>query len=178
VAPILARHLSAALTQWEGRWPQSRQLPERITRVLNLSLAVLLTVAVGVWARRQLQDTTLQEHIDRQIPTAAFDWLAGGAPRENLFNSYNWGGYVLWRLFPEYASFVDGRTDVFSERVLEDYVRAWSAGPGWSEVLEAYRIETVLIEPEAPLAQVLDASGWSQVYQDEAAVVFRRQAGP
>jgi hypothetical protein len=175
-APMLSRHLSSSLERYQSVWRPSRPLPEKVTRGVNLFLAVVLTLAAAAWGSLQLQPHTQGSHVARLVPKGAFDWLASQPLPGNLFNSYNWGGYVLWRLYPEYLSFVDGRTDVFSPEILDDYLEAWSAGENWQTVFEAHRIETVLVEPAAPLARVLRMAEWSVVYEDDQAVVFRRLA--
>jgi hypothetical protein len=175
-SPILCRHLASALERWQNLRPSSRPLPDRLTRVVNLALASTLTLAAGVWAGDQLGAPTLEAHVDRHIPTSAFEWLAARPAEGNLFHSYNWGGYVLWRLYPEYSSFVDGRTDVFSPEVLQDYVTTWSAGPGWEAVLDEHDIRVVLVEPASPLGPALDTAGWAAVYEDEDSVIYRRTA--
>jgi hypothetical protein len=179
-APVLSRHLSSTLERWRGLGWRSRPLPEALTRWINAVLAASLTLAAAGWALLQLDESTIDRHIDRSVPRAAFEVLVQNPPMGNLFHSYNWGGYVLWRLYPEYPSFVDGRTDVFSPQVLADYQEAWMAGPRWSQILETYRVQVVLVEPAAPLAQALRLTGWSIVHSDNQAILLRRpeaQAG-
>jgi hypothetical protein len=89
-----------------------------------------------------------------------------------LFNTYNWGGYVVWALYPRYLSFVDGRTDLFGDEILQEYLQAWRAEPGWPEILARWRIRVALLEPNAPLARALDEAGWTSAYRDELAVVL------
>jgi hypothetical protein len=176
-APILSRHLSSTWDRWSPLLQRSRPLPEAVTRPLNFVLAALLTVAAAGWAILQLDASTLQRHVGRLVPVEAFDRLAVQAPPGNLFHSYNWGGYVLWRLYPTYPSFVDGRTDVFSAEVLDEYQAAWAARPTWSLVLDKYDIDNVLVEPQAPLAEALRLSGWVIAYEDPQAILFRRPGG-
>jgi hypothetical protein len=173
-APILSRHLASTWDRWSPLLRRSRPLPEALTRPLNLVLAALLTLAAAGWAVLQLEASTLQRHVGVLVPVEAFDRLAEQAPAGNLFHSYNWGGYVLWRLYPTYPSFVDGRTDVFSAEVLDEYQAAWAARPTWSQVLEKYDVDNVLIEAQAPLAEALRLSGWDIAYEDAHAILFRR----
>jgi hypothetical protein len=173
-APTLARHLASSVGRWPWILPKSRPLPEAVTRPVNLLLALALTVGVVAWGALELDPETIGRHIDRQIPRQAFEQLAQQHPPGNLFHSYNWGGYVLWSLYPDYPSFVDGRTDVFSAQVLDEYLEAWAARPGWAAVLDKYNIDNVLVEPVAPLAQRLTLSGWIETYRDDQAVLLRR----
>jgi hypothetical protein len=36
----------------------------------------------------------------------------------NLFVYYDWGGYAIWKLYPEYRVFVDGRADLYGDELL------------------------------------------------------------
>ena len=93
--------------------------------------------------------------------------------KASLFNTYNWGGYIIWELYPEYLSFVDGRTDLFNDEILEDYLLAWKGLPGWELVFDTWDVEVVLIEPWAPLRFQLESQGWQIDYEDDLAIVLR-----
>jgi hypothetical protein len=109
---------------------------------------------------------------------AAVDWIRDHQPPGPLFNSYNWGGYILWALYPDYLSFVDGRTDLFDDAILEDYLLTWRADPGWEEVFARWGIRLALLEPRAPLVVALRAEGWAPLFEDDQAVVLGRPGQP
>jgi len=67
---------------------------------------------------------------------------------------------------------VDGRTDLFDDELLRSYLTAWSGQPSWQALFQKWGIRLVLIEPEAPLASVLQSVGWRVLYQDALAVVL------
>ena len=81
---------------------------------------------------------------------------------------------MAWALYPDYLSFVDGRTDLFGDEILEGYIKAWRAEPGWQGYLDRWDIGVILLEPYAPLALVLKDAGWEMRYEDEMAVVLTR----
>jgi hypothetical protein len=81
----------------------------------------------------------------------------------------------VWALYPDYLSFVDGRTDLFDDEILGDYLKAWRADPGWEDVLETWDIRLALLEPGAPLVDELRDKGWLQLYADEQAVVLAEE---
>ncbi len=91
-----------------------------------------------------------------------------------LFNSYNWGGYVLWRLYPNYLSFVDGRTDLFGDEILDQYFNLWLAEPGWEGELEKWDIGLVLVEPYSPLAHALQGIGWITQLDDSNSILLTK----
>ncbi len=171
---MLSKHASSALEPILNARSGRDQLPERFTRVVNLLLFFLLLSASLVKVSGPLSTGVNEESLQSRMPVAAFTFLKRRRPPAPIFNSYNWGGYVLWDLYPRYRSFVDGRTDLFDDEILEDYLRAWRADEGWQQVLDAWNIQTVLIEPEAPLSDVLQRNGWQRIYSDDQATVLTR----
>lgn len=170
----LARHGYGALLPVIERLPESEDLPDRLTRPLNAVLLVLLVLATFIKVRVPLQAQTTREAIADTLPVDAVTYLQEHPDLGTLFNSYNWGGYVIWRLNPDYLSFVDGRTDLFGDEILDAYLQAWRADEGWDQVLDSYAIDVVLLEESAPLSSALSAAGWEQVYADSIAVILVR----
>jgi len=42
---------------------------------------------------------------------------------EGSTNTYNFGGYLMWRLYPAHKVFIDGRIHLFYGQFFEDYMR-------------------------------------------------------
>jgi hypothetical protein len=71
---------------------------------------------------------------------------------------------------------VDGRTDLYDDAFLRDYLSVVWAQDEWEETLNRYGINLVLIEPQSMLARLLaERPGWKQVQQDSMAAVFVRK---
>lgn len=171
-APMLCKHGFDAIKPILKRREQGRNIPESVARILNVVILLLMILAVGVNSLLHLGDEFIQEEVSEQIPVRAVVNMRDDKLYGNLFNSYNWGGYIIWSLYPEVLSFVDGRTDLFNNEILGDYLTAWLADPGWEEIFQNWDIKVVLLEIESPLAKVLSISGWNVVYKDEQAVVL------
>lgn len=106
-------------------------------------------------------------------PSGAAEYLRREGGNGRLFNSYNWGGYLIWRL-PERPVFIDGRADVYGDALFADYLRVWRAEPSWSEVLARWQVEWVICERGVPLATLLESNpSWNKVYEDGTAVLYR-----
>ena len=90
-----------------------------------------------------------------------------------MLNEYNWGGYLTWFL-REYPVFVDGRTDLYGDDILGQWITVIQAGQGWQAILDKWKIRLILIEPGRPLAVVLPQAGWKMLYQDAQAIIFSR----
>jgi hypothetical protein len=94
-----------------------------------------------------------------------------------IFNYYDWGGYFIAKLYPQYRVFIDGRTDLYGK--LMDTFSDTARGQGnWQEALEKYQVRTVVVPPTSGLAGLLRLdAGWKKEFEDEQAVVFVRTGG-
>lgn len=172
-APILARNLWDWLqTRGWDRFFEFRTGQTRGAQLLNW--VFLLLVGLASVARIALVVTNQTTVEQEKIPTAAVDFLQAQVVKGELYNSYGWGGYLIWRLYPRRV-FIDGRADVYGDAFIEEFLRAYRANAGWAGTLERYNVGTVLIEPDAPLArQLAQDILWKRVYEDKVAVVFQK----
>ena len=69
---------------------------------------------------------------------------------------------------------MDGRTDLYDDEILTQYLTVVRAQHGWNAILEQWQIQTVFIEPNAPIRELLIAVGWTVSYEDAQAVILRR----
>lgn len=176
-APIITRHAQPLLeagARWLNLRNLSRPFPPAVQRALNIVLYGLL--AVGIIAKLSLVfPASANEKAFREtLPVDAVQYLREERPAGRLFNSYNWGGYLLWAL-TEYPVFVDGRTDLYNDEIIGEWLHVVRADPGWEKILERYGVNVVLIEKGSALERVLGLTpGWNLAYQDEKAVIYQR----
>jgi tetratricopeptide (TPR) repeat protein len=193
VAPLLADGLQSAVQEaWSG-WPRAWDLAGRLRRALpsfwpivtsaRTPVAVVafgLLVGVGAgWIGflDPIANPFLQDLNERRYPRDTIAFIKGERLPAPLFNAYAWGGYELWRLYPEYRVFIDGRTHVYGREVLQDFLEVTTLGPRWRDVLDKWNIQTVLAERRSQLTQVLLAvGGWRPIFAEREAVVFLREA--
>lgn len=92
-----------------------------------------------------------------------------------IYNEFRWGGYLLYRAWPEIPVFIDGQTDFYGEELTREYVRIRGLGRGWRELLDKHAVRWALIPPDAPLNQALtETTDWASIYSDSTAVVWVR----
>lgn len=170
-APILSRHAAALIGRYRwGQRPLSRGNPLINWIILLLILgAAILKALVPVLPAAQAQAEA------KILPVPAADWIVANRPAGKLFNSYNWGGYLLWRLWPDYPIYADGRTDVYPNAFLQEYLQIVTGQKDAPALFDERGIRTVIIEQESPLAAQLVKSGlWQENYRDEKAAVLTR----
>ncbi|MBW6472749.1 MAG: hypothetical protein K0B14_06465, partial [Anaerolineaceae bacterium] len=89
-------------------------------------------------------------------------------------NSYTWGGYISWKI-PEMRIFIDGRTDLYGEKLIQDWIEMVNGGNTWREKFELYDINCVFLEQERPIINLLADYGWHVIYSDELSIIMTNQ---
>jgi hypothetical protein len=112
---------------------------------------------------------------DVEYPVEAVNWLAENPQPGHMFNYFPWGGYLIYRLWPEYKVFLDGQM-IYIEPLVRDYEKIINATPGWEETLTQYNIQWVLVPDNEQVVQaLLQDPGWQILYEDSTAVIFARK---
>lgn len=173
--PVLTYHLDSVLSERGWVLRTVKRVTPRMAR-LNIALLCAIIFAAAAKVLLVMEPITMQEAIDQTLPVHAVDHLRENPPDGNMFNSYNWGGYLVYAL-PEHPVFVDGRTDLYGDALVNEYRLTAIGGNIWRETLEKYDINFVLIETGSGLAlNLLDEDGWRLDYSDDFASIFVRES--
>ena len=112
------------------------------------------------------------------FPVRAVDWVQAHPMEGQAFNDINWGGYLLYRLWPEQRVFIDSQTDFYGEQFTRQYAEILAGTDGWQSQLQDHDVSWVMIIPTSPLADRLQRdAGWHVAYRDSMAVIFLRNPG-
>jgi hypothetical protein len=127
-----------------------------------------------------------------KVPQGAADFLALHHVTQPMFNTYEYGGYLIWRLWPGQRTFIDGRA--LSESVFQDYARilynhdASDGLPSGEDLLNRYGIQVIvmntfeyasgLVYLLAPALADPAQTAWKLVFNDPQALVFMRTPPP
>ncbi len=167
-------------------------------RLAGIRPAVAGAVLVGTAAALPLGGYQFRPGlgIDRlQIPVAATAFLEAEDPPGNILNTYKFGGWLTWRLFPETRIFMDGRNEVFLELAWR-LDRAKRDSHEWRRMLDELDVghallgyadrplRVRLVDPEGGPDRVVERpytaaqfprSSWALVYFDDTAMVMVRR---
>ena len=188
-APILTSSLIPAMAAWQnqilntswGKWIKNKlerpqATPDSLAnarRWINLILIILLVLA-GLAKLILVSSEKILNQAEAQIfPVAAVEWIQENHPTGNMISSYDWGGYLQWNL-REYPVFIDGRTDLYDDEIIQDWLRVVEAESGWQSVIDRWEIELALLEPTRPAVSAMSRDGWQVLYQDDEAVLLRK----
>jgi hypothetical protein len=140
-------------------------------KALNWLIVIVVAVLVLMKGLSVFTITANQTIIAEEFPVEAVDFVSELKPDGNIFNSYNFGGYLTWAL-PEYPVYVDGRADLYQDEIILTWFRIINGSDEWNDEFVKWNIQTVLVESGVPLKEVLELSGWHVAYQDQVAVVL------
>jgi len=140
---------------------------------LNAGILLFMAAFVAIHLthvfRRQHQSEA--EH----FPAAPIVLLETQPASGPIFNQYDWGGYLIWRLYPQTKVFIDGRADLYGEPLLQQFAETYQLKRNWKGVLAEWGIATIIVPPDSALATGLRTSpDWTVSYEDSRAVVFSK----
>lgn len=175
IGPVL---LASYLPDWKWRVP----------RMVEYGLAALLILGLG---RSISAGGAFQlRAADWRYPGEAADFLIAHHVTGPIFNTYEQGGYLMWRLWPQDKVFIDGRA--LNETVWNDYRHIaynadYQGGKTTAQLLQQYGVQ-VIVMPGFDFrggvfflaAALADPSqtDWKLVYQDMKEVIYMRQPPP
>lgn len=180
-AALAATHVARPIG-WTGFGRATAPILGRFTRapgssgerVANAALLALVLVIGGALAVARAAPSAQHEWIARSVPLGATEWIRDHAPDARIFNTYAWGGF-LSRALPDARVYIDGRSDVYGDGPIQRYAATLNVTADPRQVLDASRIDLVVVRPDTPLNDWLAAQpDWSPVYRDELARVWQR----
>lgn len=109
---------------------------------------------------------------ESEFPVKARRFLQQHQLPAHLLTTYDWGGYAIFHLYPDYLVFIDGRMDLYADDVFEDYLDLVRVRENVPLILARYQVGTALLPADSPLARELSRAGWEKVYEDEQSVIL------
>lgn len=173
VAPVLALHVTG-LMERIGLARESEIPGERPATLLYWAIAAALAVSAIISTPSASERAESKFREDQ--PVECVEYVKRTGLEGRMFNTYRWGGYLIWHLWPEHNVMLDGRADVMGEELVSDWQTAHKFEDGWEQVLKEYGIDWAVISESAPLARGLHQSpDWRLVCQEPEARLFVRK---
>lgn len=174
--PIYSRYLGQIFEWISGKYNINARVnfntpPTRISGAVNAGFVIIVGLVVVFQISKFLPESANMEDFKERYPVAAVEYLKGVKPEGNMFNSYNYGGYLIWAL-EEYPVFVDGRADLYGDEIILPVYRILTGSDEWEEVFAEWEIGFVVVEPEFYLVSNLEKAGWVTIYKDDLAAIL------
>lgn len=176
--PLLGHSIQTVLNTWKPR------LFPRFTGIAFLLLTLSFLACANAAYRKALPARSFGLAPGRFPETAAHKLgsFSGGG---SVLNDYNDGGFLIWRLYPEWPVTMDGRADVYGAELVRKYQDVWAGKAGWSQRLDEWHVNAILGRYEITAAfpkhnlyhELAQSPEWSLVYWDDTCVLYLRNGG-
>ena len=120
------------------------------------------------------------------FPEKAMEFLEREKEPGNLFHSYNFGGYLNFRVGESYPVFADGRYIPFGREVFLQQRALLAETPDsrlWEEGAAKWNMNTIVFSLSRywglnayPLAEFCRSAAWKPVYMDDVSILFVRNS--
>ena len=175
VTPIVLRQLHSMLYSSENKVAKILQ-----TRSNNLESAEVRTKgylwpigAVAVVCVLAATGKVAFRFDPEKKPVAAVEFLKREKLSGRMFNDDEFGDYLIYAAWPEYKVAFDGRSDMYAEAWLKQYMAILKLQPDWEKIIEKNKYAWIFCGAETPQSMVLmDNKNWRLVYSDRVGDIF------
>ncbi|PYT29185.1 MAG: hypothetical protein DMG58_16800 [Acidobacteria bacterium] len=163
------RRAAAGLERVASEFGKTDSIPR-----LHLTSAATVGILIALFYAPNPPATCRVEYDTTQYPAKAVEMLRSSGARQTIFTDDVWGGYLIYRLYPENKVFIDSRSDFYGTTFDVKYTEVMNVRYDWEKHLDTYHVNTILLRTNASLAGALKESRrWRPVYDDGVAIVFR-----
>jgi len=175
--PILSATVQAWIDERAHAKPDKAKQAPTTTAKASFNAILLIGFVVFLLVRVRYVTQHQSEMEAKEFPAAAVAFMAAHCPPAPMLNHYNWGGYFIWKLYPDYRVYIDGRADLYGDGFMNDFAAVYYLkGDAWQSTFAKWGIQTVVLPPDAPLVTALRAlPSWETIYSDKQAVVLTRK---
>ena len=177
-APILTRKADEAKGMVSGKLADFfRKRSENVARVDARARGFFWPAAAVIIVAAAIGSGRFPHQFDERIKAvAACEFLMKERITGNMFNNDEFGDYFIYRGFPAYRVFMDGRSDMYGAEMLKEYYKVIHFEQGWETILDKYRITWVFFDSNSILSRyLLNDSKWALIYSDKVANIFVRK---
>lgn len=91
----------------------------------------------------------------------------------NMFSSDNIGNYIIYRAYPAYKVYFDGRSDMYGTDFIKEYYRVITFQPGWEKILDKHRVSWIVFDTDSDFSRfLLNQREWRLIYSDKLTSIF------
>ena len=172
------RGFAASAARFDAR-ARAQELGQRghAWAAIGVVAALIICLAGGRMGAAQL----VHAEFDRKhLPVEEAEYLHSEASTGPVFGPDQWGGYFIYRLYPQRLVVIDDRHDLYGSNRFREYDQLMQGGPGWKDVLDRWQLQTVALQSDSTLANLMRLlpQEWQVVHEGPVAVVMERKQRP
>ena len=153
----------------------AQRFPLTKLRVALATGSIIVALIVIGW-KSDIAEAHLESVVAKHYPAAAVAFVEEQSYQGPLYNHFDWGGYLIWRLRSMPVS-IDNRGNVHGDGRVVRALETWSGRKDWDSDPELRAARLVIAGVQTALASLLRLdSRFELVYEDKAAAVFVTRA--
>jgi len=101
-------------------------------------------------------------------PRQAVDYFIENNLEGNILSEYQNGGYLIHRLYPSGRVFIDGRADMYGDKIVSQYSSIVNGTATWETLFYKHPIDYVICRNDTPIRQLLlQKDDFEIIYNDD-----------
>ena len=138
--------------------------------------AVVAFLGVREWRQKALSYPFGWGLNARFLPEAAIGFVQRHGLDGHLYNDFDQGGYLIWRLYPERRVFQDGRVQAYPAEFFQELMGSHGRD-AWARRMERYGVDYAVVSRRAYSGGIdggvlFESLGWPLVHLDGNSYVF------
>jgi len=181
--------VGGTLLSSSARQIESRMLAPNVRWILAAGLTGLLAIVVAlrcddIIRNRNIYVWNFGAGLGSRFPEGGAAFIEREKLPGEVFNTYNEGGYLTWRLGPARRDYLDGRALPFGSDIFQherELLQSALDSEAWQREAAHYNINTILLPVNrfendlGSLKYYCQSVNWRPVYLDETSAVFVRR---
>jgi hypothetical protein len=188
--PVAAYSLALHVAGIARRWLPAKRTPAHrrgLTSVVTVGLLWIFfaytpfgfTLLHGRPTDAQARAQRIVNSTSAQTPVAAVNYLRRHPVQGLVFNSYEWGDFLLFGGPRDLQLFTNSHAHLIPREVWQDSLTILRAGSRWDDLLDRYGVNTLVLNSQQSEALIRalkgDSETWDVAYEDRLVAVFRRR---
>lgn len=171
--PVLCKLTEGCIERYGSAWLLTPKPRPGTWRTAVLNAVILAAFGTFTFARIRYVEHQQPEIEAERFPARAVQFICSQHPTAPMLNHYSWGGYFIWKLYPNYRVFIDGRADLYGDSFMNNFAASYYLTGEWRRLLQTWGIRSIVLPPDAPLVTALESEpGWTRVYADSQVTVL------
>lgn len=120
----------------------------------------------------------LERCVSQDTPVRLTEYLRKYPPEGQVFNTLEWGDYLLWAGPPDIQVFVASHVHLLPHAVWKHYLAVVNGVADWEDTLDRFGVNTVVVDQrhrEFLIRRLKRDGDWRLTYEDNVGAVFVRR---